>query len=257
VLWLRLQPEDNGVLPIYVVFMLLAVPVVILLHRGYWRAVVISSMAIYLGAWLVGGISFVPGEFQPLAWQALFMGGLLVGWTWEHERLLLPAYWRSRIVLVAMAGASAFYALANGAPGHTQRFFGNLLDKMSGGPLAFLYSAFVMVAAYAVLERLLRWRAMTATLTPIRILGSKGLPGYAALQLCALALDLFPHAPRNDLVLVVVIIFCGITEYSAVRLQQSRKKSLASPAVSACDIAGEGPRQPPLSPTSTATPPHR
>jgi hypothetical protein len=52
--------------------------------------------------------------------------------------------------------------------------------------------------------------------------------------------------PGTDLVLVVVIVICGITEYTAVRLQQSRKKSLASPAVSTCDIAGEEPRQQPL-----------
>jgi hypothetical protein len=85
------------------------------------------------------------------------------------------------------------------APGQTQHFFGDLLDKMSDGPRTFPYSAFVMVAAYAVLERLLRSRAMTATLTPVRILGSKGLPGYAALQVCALALALFPmcRAPTS------------------------------------------------------------
>jgi hypothetical protein len=241
VLFLRLEPADNGVLPLYVVFMLMAVPAVVLLRRGRWRTVVVGSLAIYAAGWAIGGLSFVPDEFQPTGWQVLFMGGLLVGWAWEHERLALPEDLRRRIVALASVAAAGFLGLALVAPGHGERLFGRLVDKMAGGPVAFVYAAAVMVAAYVVLERALRYRAATTLLAPLRILGSKGLPGYAALQVAIVVLDLVPALPRNDGMVVLVVTICGFTEYGAVALQQQRRGRTGLLAGGPADVAGPEP----------------
>ena len=238
---LRLEPEDNGVLPIYVVFLLLAIPAVALLRRGQWRVVVAGSLTIYCVGWLVGGVSFVPGEFSLTAWQALFMGGLLVGWTWEHERLQLAPDWRRAIVAASWVVAGGFLLMALAAPGEGWRIFGHWLEKMPGGPLSFVYAAAVLVVGYVVVDRALDVRWLATVLTPIRILGSKGLPGYAALQVCAVCLDLFPGMPRNDVVIVAVVVVCGITEYVAVRWQEYRRRPRTGEAPAASDIAGDEP----------------
>jgi hypothetical protein len=127
------------------------------------------------------------------------------------------------------------------APGHTQRYFGPLLYKMAGRPMAFLYAAVVMVTAYVVVEHALRWQPAGTLLSPVRILGSKGLPGYAALQVTVLVLDLFPRAPRNDLVVLAVIVICGVTEYSAVQLQLRRRQQVPRTGGVTSDIVGDEP----------------
>jgi hypothetical protein len=255
VLLLRLEPEDNGVLPIYVVFLLLAIPAVALLRRGHWRVVIAASLAIFSAGWLVGGVSFVPGEFSLTAWQALFIGGLLVGWTWEHERLRLAPEVRRVIVSACFVVAGGFLALALAAPGHGWRLLGWTVHKMAGGPMAFLYAAVVLVVGYVVVERGLAYRWVATLLTPIRILGSKGLPGYAALQVAVVGLDLFPDLPRNDMVIIAVVIVCGLTEYAAVRWQEWRRRPAPGAGVdapapgldvpaggaAASDIAGDEP----------------
>jgi hypothetical protein len=226
---------------LYVVFMLLAVPTVALLRRGHWRAVIGASLTIYCGGWLVGGVSFLPDDFSLTAWQALFLGGLLVGWAWEHERLRLPVEWRRRIVHLASVGAAGFLAMALVAPGPAGRVFGRLLDKLAGGPLAFLFAGLMMVTCYALVDRGLTRRWIAVLLTPIRILGSKGLPGYAALQVVGVGLDLFPGLPRNDVVVLGVIVVCGLTEYAAVKQQERRKRQLPGGSVPASDVAGDEP----------------
>jgi hypothetical protein len=102
---------------------------------------------------------------------------------------------------------------------------GPLVSKVAGGPVSFLYAAMVLVAAYAILDRCLEAPMARKLLTPIRTLGSKGLPGYAALQVTVLLLDTSPRFPRTDTVILAVVTVCGLTEYLAVRLQQRRKRT--------------------------------
>jgi hypothetical protein len=188
----------------------------------------------------MGDVSFAPDDFSLTAWQALFIGGLLVGWTWEHERLRLPRQRRRQIVLLCFVGAAGFLGMALFAPGHGGRIFGRTLDKMSGGPMAFVYAAVVLVAGYVIIEWVLRWRPMGVLLTPVRILGTKGLPGFVALQVTTVLIDLFPGAPRNDGVLIAVLVVCGITEYLTFTWQERRRRPAAPPPAPS-DIAGEEP----------------
>ena len=99
ILRLQLEPNFTGVLSMYVVFLLWAIPAVALLRRGLWWVVVALSVTVYLGAHLLGGFTFAAwsGSFDPAGWQLLFTGGLLVGWSWEHERLEIPVERRRTI----------------------------------------------------------------------------------------------------------------------------------------------------------------
>ena len=97
---LRVEPNFTGVLPMYVAFLLWAIPLVALLKRGLWWAAAGASIAVYAIGKLVGGFTFAAweGSFDVLGWQLLFSAGLLFGWAWEHERLAIPEVWRRRIV---------------------------------------------------------------------------------------------------------------------------------------------------------------
>ena len=66
---------------------------------------------------------------------------------------------------------------------------------------------------------------MSRLLRPLEILGCRGLPGYVAMVLAILALDFARGVPRNDLVVGVVVLVCGVAEYTSQRV--SRRRSLA------------------------------
>lgn len=59
-------------LPHYVVFMFFAPLVFWLLMRGYWKSVIVGSVVL----WCLRGQNFV------LAWQTIFVGGMIVGYYW-------------------------------------------------------------------------------------------------------------------------------------------------------------------------------
>ena len=77
----------NSVLPpMYVAVLLWAVVVFRLLERGRWGVVVGISVVVFVFGQTVSGLSLATGGFAIADWQLLFTGGLLVGWTWEHEQ---------------------------------------------------------------------------------------------------------------------------------------------------------------------------
>ena len=86
ILVLRLEPDFNNVLPMYVAFLLWAVLAVGLLRRGHWWAVAGVSAAVYVFGQTIDGLALIRGAFPLANWQLLFTMGLLIGWSWEHER---------------------------------------------------------------------------------------------------------------------------------------------------------------------------
>jgi hypothetical protein len=214
---LALEPNYNNILPMYVVFLLWAVVAVGLLHRRLWWAVVGVSIAVYVVGQRLNGLALSPDGFQIAGWQLLFTGGLLVGWTWEHERTQLSLVARRGIVIAAFVASLAMYAAARLSGDTIQAALGLGLGKLNGGWVAFLYSAAILVAGYALVERLRTHRLVAVALRPVAVLGSKGLPGYVTMVLVILALDFMPAVPRNDLTLIGVVVICGVAEFVAVR----------------------------------------
>jgi hypothetical protein len=220
---LRLEPDFNSVLPMYVALLLWAVAAVALLRRGRWGAVAGISLAVYVFGQTVNGLAITPGAFAIADWQLLFTAGLFVGWTWEHERQRLTVPHRRLIIATAGAFAAAMYLLARFAEGPMEQVFGTALAKANGGWLAFLFAGAVLVTGYAGIDALRRHAVAVRVLRPIEIAGTKGLPGYAAMVLMILLIGLVPRAPHNDLVLVVIATVCGAVEYASMQLTRARR----------------------------------
>ena len=222
---LRLEPNYNTVLPMYVALLLWSVPVVALLHRGAWWAVCGLSLAVYVVGQTISGLHFTQDSFGVADWQLFFTAGLLIGWSWERRPALLSERARPVIVWCCAAAALAMFLSARLAHDAMEQRFGAALDKANGGWLAFLFAGAVLVVGYAVIERARRLQTVARALRPLEILGTKGLPGYVAMVLTVLALDFVPGVPRGDAVLVVIAAICGLTEYAALHLQQQVRRS--------------------------------
>jgi hypothetical protein len=229
---LRLEPDFNTVLPMYVALLLWAVAAVALLQRGRWWAVVGISLAVYVFGQTVNGLAITPGAFAVADWQLLFTGGLLVGWTWEHERRRLTLTSRRMVVAAAGAFAAVMYVLARVDQGPMERVFGAALAKDHGGWLAFLFAGAVLVIGYAAIDALRRSRRAARLVRPVEILGSKGLPGYVAMIAVILLIDFVPGFPHNDLVLAGIATVCGAVEYASIQLARARPRTTPVLAVS-------------------------
>ena len=75
ILVLRLEPDFNNVLPMYVAFLLWAVLAVGLLRRGHWWAVAGVSVAVYVFGQTIDGLALIRGAFPLANWQLLFTIG--------------------------------------------------------------------------------------------------------------------------------------------------------------------------------------
>jgi hypothetical protein len=181
------------------------------------------SLAVYLCSQTIGGLELAPGRFDLAGWQLLFTGGLLVGWTWEHERTRVALHTRRLIVAVSAACTFMLLVLARLPGKSAEPVLGKLVGKFNGGPVAFFYAAVLIVTGYAVIHWLLRQPAVGRQLGRMAILGRKGLPGYVAMVATLTVLDLVPQLPRNDVTILVVIAISGATEVLAVRFDLWRK----------------------------------
>jgi hypothetical protein len=227
VLLLRIEPNFTGVLPMYVVFLLWAVPMVWLLKRGLWWAVAAASIGLYAIGKAIGGFTFadVGTSFDVFGWQLLFTGGLLLGWAWEHERLAIPAEWRRRIVAGSAGLVVLLLGLAVAGKEEADDLLAWSVTKFNGGFVAFAFAGALLITAYAVIDRVRGSSDLAAKLLhPIEILGLKGLPGYVAMVLTVLVLNAFPGVPRNDFMVVVVIVICGFAEYGAWKFDAWRRQ---------------------------------
>jgi hypothetical protein len=226
---LRVEPNFTGVLPMYVFFLLLAVPAVWALRRNLWWAVVGGSLLLFAVAKGLGGFRFASwgGSFDPFGWQLLFMGGLLLGWSWEHERLDIPERLRRYAVMASIAVTAVFLFLALRLAERTEDVFGPLLGKFGGPPLAFVFAGCALITVYAFLDWARRWPVVDTILRPVEILGVKGLPGYVAMVLTILFFATFPSLPRNDLTVIFVVLVAGCSEYGAWKLAQRRSTRTA------------------------------
>jgi hypothetical protein len=173
VLELRFQPNFLDILPLYIV-LLAGFPVALVLLRRHALAALIPSFALYVatqifGLSLHGYPGMHPWQFNPLAWQFLFVIGAACGYARYDRQTIVPPLGR----LVGMAGllvAAAlaiklswtFHSVANAVPAISleQLWPINKTDLAPIRLLHFLALAIVVVRLTAPDAPLLRWRVM-------------------------------------------------------------------------------------------------
>jgi hypothetical protein len=82
---LKVQPYFHDILPMYVVFMVFTPLLLWMLHAWKLQWIIAGTLVLWLAAqvswYLYPTIaSYIPGSFNPFAWQLLFFGGVLFGY---------------------------------------------------------------------------------------------------------------------------------------------------------------------------------
>ena len=197
------RPIYVDVLPMFVLFLLLAIPAVEALRRGGFAWVAVASLALWgftqvepnalvLGAGVPRGF-----HFRWAAWQLLFFGGLCVGW-WGRQRDARPTPATRRRLLVAataVAGVMLVFArLEPLTPYHLRlsTVAAALVEKATLGPLVVVDFAALFVLGFAVVDALAR-RAWTAVpLAWLQAVGQRSLRCYVAITVMAVLVHALP-----------------------------------------------------------------
>ena len=187
-LLLRFQPAFLDILPLYIVLLLMLVPGLLLLHRP--RLLIALSMAAYLlvriadvnlPSWTGGG-----WFLNPLAWQALFFIGCVLGGT--RRAAQPPLIPRSRPVVlfcVVLLAAGALLAVASQRPeplNYLPEWLASVLsgvDKTGLHPLRLLS---ILALAYLLghwVGRDAAW-LRSPLAAPFLLMGQHGLPVFCA-----------------------------------------------------------------------------
>jgi hypothetical protein len=230
---LRLEPDYNSVLPMYVLFLLWALVVVALLQRGWKWVALAASLVVYAYGMAVNGEALSAEGFSLANWQLLFTVGLVVGWEWEHGMRHLSRSWRVATVSAAGVISGALFVAARTDPGAVTDRFGSALAKNQGGWLAFVDAACLIVVGYALIERIRQAPLVARVLRPFEVLGSRGLPGYVTMVVGLLVLDAATAIPRNDVVLWLLVALCGISELMATRFATRRRRVVTTLTIGA------------------------
>ncbi|MGF6778501.1 hypothetical protein P3T21_003720 [Paraburkholderia sp. GAS334] len=192
ILLFRRQPYLASVLPMYAFFALMVPAVLPLARSKPWRllagSVALWACAPHLAGWLPG-VEDTPWDFNPLAWQLLFVLGVIARCQPVYQRI--NAHRAGGLVTIAAAcvvGAAAYYKLfVETAP----------LDPSFKQNLMWLRAVNFLAIAWLV-ARLVRmgWVGKVAQRLPwICLIGRKGLLCFVAGTAISLVVDsLLYHA---------------------------------------------------------------
>jgi hypothetical protein len=167
VLALETQPEYLEILPMYVVFLLLAQPALWGLRARGPLPVVAASLAVYVPAQL-GLLDHVPGRapaFPWPAWQLLFIGGMAVGWCWPA----VDAWYGHHRRAATLAATPVVLALLLAARGRLP-WLANSFNKADMSPMTVIAGLCVLICLLAAVATLLKTPARGA-LSAIAIVG--------------------------------------------------------------------------------------
>ncbi|HTM04590.1 MAG TPA: OpgC domain-containing protein [Vicinamibacterales bacterium] len=209
---LRFGPWPFEIIALYVCLVLVAVPCLIALRVAGWRTVLAASWAVYGWYWLsprgVTGAEFEV-TFPLLAWQLLFVHGIVIGYHRDHLAALAARCPRPLSIAVA-ATSVGFMAFALSNPSGTgpwwlrwrlvspeafsalyERYFS--LSDLGLGRL--LNLAVALPTGYAILA----WRRLSVVITPLQeLLATLGQRSLAAFVLHVYGLILLAHLPDSD-----------------------------------------------------------
>jgi len=197
------QPIYIDILPMYVLFLILAIPAVEALRRGAFAWVAGASLALWAFTQVqpdglaLGAIRPRGYQFRWAAWQLLFFGGLCVGW-WVGQRDARPTLaTRRRLVVAATVVAGSMLVLARLeplTPYHLRlsTVAAALVEKATLGPLVVVDFAALFVLGLAVVDALGR-RAWTAVaLAWLQAVGQRSLRCYIAITVMAVVVHALP-----------------------------------------------------------------
>ncbi|HYD97895.1 MAG TPA: OpgC domain-containing protein [Alphaproteobacteria bacterium] len=122
------QPTFMDILPQYILYLLVSPLLIGLVVAGRWRTVAVGSVALWLAVQFgmhlpllealghtvqtVSPDSPLRGHFNPLAWQIVFVGGLLIGAAFSEGRFELRRWFPAeRGPVLLAAGTVLFFAL--------------------------------------------------------------------------------------------------------------------------------------------------
>ena len=241
-LMLHLEPDANNVLPMYVFFLLWAVVAVQLISKRRYAVVIALSVTMYVAGQITGGVVLAPGSFELASWQLLFTAGLLIGWSWEHERLSFPPTLRRCVIGAAAVLSVGLLTLTRVAPSSVDHLPWSPVSKFAGGWLSFLFAGAVLILGYALIDWLYGYAWPRRVMVPVAIAGSKGLPGYVAMMVAVLVLQTLPWVHRNDIVVALVVLVCGTTELSALKFAAWRRRRAQAMSASRTGLSPADPQ---------------
>jgi hypothetical protein len=189
------QPGLLDILPMYCVFVLLLPFVLGALEKGWRWPLLGTSFALWALVQVLpnydGSTIFPPlnlGFFNLLAWQFLFISGIVIGYAKTKSPTTLAPV-RPGLLIPVIGGAVFFFCLQHRIIPSlwSDRHFGIMLNKPSLGALRLMSSAlfFYLIAVVGTrFPRLLSWR-------PFAMLGRHSLPVVATQ--CVLVLVFLAH----------------------------------------------------------------
>ncbi len=213
-LLLTYNPPLLDILPMYVAFLALTPTLLAAARRWGSAALLATSLVVWLASQFgVGAALWGAGEralgwqepyaasgaFAWLAWQLLWVGGVLAGRAMAERGAALPANLASqRVLRAALAVAVLCFAWRHAmgqlpfGPAHPE--LNAAFDKWELGPLRLLDVAALIVLLVRFGPRLARQRALVA---PLALLGRASLVVFAThLVACLFALAVLPQEPR-------------------------------------------------------------
>ena len=213
---LAYEPEYLGILPMYLLFLLVTPGVLWLFGRGHVGGVLASSALLWIFSGLLirlpadpSGVDF--GAFNPISYQFVFIAGLAFG-TDRISVRRLPR--RVRNGLIASSGIVIAILLAlrwqYAFDGSLNPFLGSVSSALSSeqlGPLRLLNFAAFCLVLYWVCDRI-RWSEIhSLVFSWLAFVGRHSLPVFAWSILAAYATTaLLPRDPSETLGLIAVAV---------------------------------------------------
>jgi hypothetical protein len=234
------EPDYLGILPMYVLFLLLTPAVLLLFGRKRWKEVIGASALLWIATGLLihlpanpDGVYF--GALNPLSYQFLFVVGLAFGA--RHLGIgRVPALVSRWVVgacaAVAIVGAGLRFDYGLGGP------LNPLLDRLAPwysdvqlGPLRLLNFAAFAVCVYWLSRRL---RGTSVAFRWLSFVGRHSLPVFAWSILTAYATAAFEPHPAVWLALVLMFVTtASLTVPAQLHALLVRPRAIALPPLDA------------------------
>lgn len=211
---LTLQPDYLNILPLYIVFLLMA-PLLLMLARRSLGLMVLVSATVYVGSQLLWlNFPTFPGDgwwfLNPLCWQFLFVLGIALGAAIQKgEQTPLPRalLW----VAIAYVGVSMVWIVSGFYPGWNPvwlpRFVWDFDKTNLFLPRLLHVLALAYVAAHLPVER---WLRHTEVMRPIIVLGRHSLPVFCLGTVLAISGQMIRAQSETSFSLDVILVSSGI-----------------------------------------------
>ena len=210
---LRLPAAHLDILPMYVLFLLGAVPALWLLSRSRAWLLLSVSAAVFAVAYTVPDAVTPDGvHFVWAAWQLPFVLGLVVGWYWEERGLAEKVRSRTGIaVAVVLTGTCLVLAQAFGRFGvlegtRTDQLLGQTFGKFELGPARVVFAFAAIALGYAAVSALLHVGPLQWVWGWLSLLGSRSLDAFVIQCVAVILLPALLAYPTSSLTAMLVVL---------------------------------------------------